>query len=1859
MKIKLLKKSFSVLFATTIAFSSVNLSFAADIVDSINIESKDLDKDAKLSAKKTDKTYFNSIAWSGFEVKDSFSINLDGNFKKNEVGDILGKVSIDKSKLELEKDDVLAKVIDSKPVRVSYVIENEMLVFNTDSGGDYIVMRSVESKPESFRPEFRSLRNYTARSGVDDEFQIQRFDATVRNLSQKNGVYVYETDGQNNKHRKFVIRLNYALSGTGTFEPEAVKFTVPLRTLRDRNGQFADSLEMSVPEYNHPDIDDSVKWVYKKDGDKAVIYNRQEIPAGENGFLELAYVTTNYDFNYVDMKPFDDFKATMEASKGTNKQTKTSEVLKYALNTQAEILSVEKMSPTLYKTWNSEWGAKPSDSDQYYYLVWGIHSTNTANQPYRLEFTDKFNNIGGSVVGYVFSGERSISDKIYVDNVNTSYKNHYRYDSVVTKHKISEYESLNKYSLKNWIEVKLIPIDKIDPATTATSERTYFYEKPVFYRPTGHFYSEKFGLDFRDYYIKDSNSLRGAHLSEFKDGEIDRLDNIRYETEVRGFPFPWTLPSGSDPLNPRNYGKEKVKYWMTDEKVSLDDTNRTLTSEDFEFNELYIYANIKDALFNEDKQAFESVEHKFNNSDTIDISVKLGSNYVKLFTYNYATKAVTNKASNFDSIVQSIDTNMGSDKKMTVKFKQDSNVVGWRIDASNSYYNSEYTIYPKLSLKKSQYIMDYVRDKSKISIKNENDGGVNDKSGAKIFSRKDNGKDYVIGTIKHGNLAKKVSDIQADPIKKTYNLDWEITLDETYLDTAMNKQFVPQQSGKFYDLLPLGSDLKMDTLKVYNDKGELPKGSYGVRYENNYKNTSRDMLIISVNSSTATTYRVKYKTLHSWDSITDFGDVIDNDVAYETGNKKLGDGLPDNGEGSRVKDVFNDLNPSHNDPKFVYAEHSHRIDTIMYATLGLRKLVKSEKDERYMTKTETTINGKYSYFIRFATDDKTQARDLVVYDSLENFKPDGKVSDWRGKLVRINSYVLKALGVNPVNYYSRIPDLDISRYKDLDAKIDGQRVWIKESEFGNLNEAKAFAVDLRYGIDGQRFTLPKNTGVEFTVDMLAPDSVASVGHIPKAYNNIYLYNTSISELGGTTSNLVHQNFTTVDLKIKADVNFKKVAYDNHDIGIEGARFKIIGKSAYGNDYDDEYRSDSNGFFTIRNLEQGTYRVMETSVGRDWLLDPTEHTVEVNGRGEVIYDGQKIDEAIVVPNKPRVWANINFTKKGYVGKKGDLFDVLGVMDAEFNLKGTSVYGTDYNVNATSNTIGRVLFNNIEQGEYELREIKAPNNFALNKTVFKIKIDGDKNISMIAKEKTKDPYDSDKIDMDYNGPIIYNYKKYNNFYLKKIDSKNTHVGLEGAEFNLKGVSDFGSNIDITRVSERGGTEVDSGMVRFENIEFGTYILTETKAPTGLTDMGVKGGSVNYEQDVRKYIVKTNLEGTTIEGLNTTPDGEFIFPNNRLREGRVVIKKRWKDFDKNRETPVLRLKPYTFRPPIPIPDPVFNGGYDDETANSSQGMTIVPRTGVAIPRSGTGVPLVIVASETYRDQGSYGSDVRMQFTSTGVLIIDVVDSTPIRTQSRSNDAVYFNLSESVGKFLYRHMNYKSEIKRIIFQGSSSGTKYTSLWNTKVFADLVNLETIEVKDALSFNLLGSCGQLFYGCAKLSNLPDKLNVGVNSVSSVVTDYDGDGVAAPVDNHWALFMGCDSLTSVKIYVDSNSKSSYSFKDAFAGCENLIQFEAGTDTMKVKLPVSNAVSMFSGTGKLNSSVFNELDMSKCKTAFCMFANSKIEEAYMDDIELNNCAIGGMFLNSSVQHVRFGKGSVVGVNDKFDINPFLALLLEYAN
>lgn len=1223
--------------------------------------------------------------------------------------------------------------------------------------------------------------------------------ADAKKASDGTTDYVWTPQTDVSGHR-FTFRVNFATSGTGSV-PGAelddngnvkagsygtIQIRVPKSILKDRDGNAADSYEMSVPSGDElsmmsDDDREDQHYAYSIDGDDIVFYNYDSVTSAQNGYFEISYITTETTERYRDYDgktdaSYDDASKAFKADMTAGTLTKSSDEKRVYIDTSAKIASTsKKLSGDMSRTWDSSWGTKPADADNYYYLVWEIDSyiSQPNTQCYDFTLSDVPTSDTGTVevVGYKLWGTTTYTTNPTQTGCTASGM---RYDFVLTKHKKSTFDTdssgktITHYRINNEVTATVHPEDGVDADTTAKATRVFDWTKPVWASPSGHFQMWKYGnenwYDRFSYYW----DYASYDLDLLQDRKASSIDGIRYYIESTGYPFPWTQDTSSadalssDPAKvAATYGQKDIKYVLTDDTVYLlDSDNATfsnwdfdgnadasketpLASADYDINRIYVRMSAMDAArdsngkptYDTYKAGFDVSTRKLTDSDTITVETKSGDTWSTAGTLHMGT-GTFDKAdgSKVTGVSSSNDATYSSSYQLTFA----DGVDGYRLTTTNNYYNTSINVTPYFSLKNTDAVMkrigsgDTAKDQMLLKNKASYSYYQQDGTGWKEIDT----LNRIIGdrlrrTIRSSSVEKEVSAHKNNVLKKRYEITWRLTENETYTNGAGQGtvNYVQQNGGTFYDLLPDGANFKQDSIVVNDGYTRLDESAYTYELQQNWRDSGRTMLIIHI-TKPGSYYVAYYTTTHAWSALKDYGTNVKNPVGYETGNDSITNGLPDDGStlSAANKALYVDVDPSSDAKRFIYSEANDEVSAITAAQSGLQKQVISGNDSDWSYDTTVVTDSIYRYRLRFANTYVTKAKNIVLFDSLENYQPDANTKgSWHGTLQSVDTSQLTAAGAAPVVYLSAMEDMSLDSNAGNTDLTDTSK-WLTLSAFkakyGSLASAKAVAIDITKKADGSAFVLDEGKSIAAALVMKSPStSPASVktGY-PLTYNNVYVRDTVIDTLGGESDFYINQGYTTVRYAITSNFKLHKVSSEDESRNISGIQFRLMGTSDYGKAVDITRSSGSDGIVSFKDIEKGTYTFAEYQGNADWLEDHTPHAVVIDGNGDVTIDGTTVYQKstdtytpFVIKNTPRVHADVSLTKADSIHTS------MKVAGATYRLSGTSDYGNDVVMYATTDTNGRLLFSNVEKGTYSLKETASPDGYILDTTEYTVTID----------------------------------------------------------------------------------------------------------------------------------------------------------------------------------------------------------------------------------------------------------------------------------------------------------------------------------------------------------------------------------------------------------------------------------------------------------------------------------------------------------------------------------------------------------
>lgn len=257
-----------------------------------------------------------------------------------------------------------------------------------------------------------------------------------------------------------------------------------------------------------------------------------------------------------------------------------------------------------------------------------------------------------------------------------------------------------------------------------------------------------------------------------------------------------------------------------------------------------------------------------------------------------------------------------------------------------------------------------------------------------------------------------------------------------------------------------------------------------------------------------------------------------------------------------------------------------------------------------------------------------------------------------------------------------------------------------------------------------------------------------------------------------------------------EIQIVKVDYDNSNKKLNGATFKWY----FNNEYKGTITTAYDGTALLEDCGTGTYKFEEVTPPDGYML-PENSADRIKS---VYVDTDKMVDG----GYTHTLTFTNHRVKTLVVEKRDADTGALLRGASFRI--TSLQLTDINQTYDEvhyNETGVLTLSDLPAGNYVITEVNAPLGY---------EIDPDPQYFTI----------SEQIDNEDRVVKTFNDHKQHQLIITKLDAENDW-DLAGAEFNIKS-SDGSVNRNVTT-----GTD---GTVEVPNLPYGTYTITETKAPQG---------------------------------------------------------------------------------------------------------------------------------------------------------------------------------------------------------------------------------------------------------------------------------------------------------------------------------------------------------------------------------------------------------------------------------------------
>lgn len=415
----------------------------------------------------------------------------------------------------------------------------------------------------------------------------------------------------------------------------------------------------------------------------------------------------------------------------------------------------------------------------------------------------------------------------------------------------------------------------------------------------------------------------------------------------------------------------------------------------------------------------------------------------------------------------------------------------------------------------------------------------------------------------------------------------------------------------------------------------------------------------------------------------------------------------------------------------------------------------------------------------------------------------------------------------------------------IENKLDSQKGSVTFRKYGEDNKPLDGGTFQLYRVDGEK---SESVGNEFSTvkgEYTIKDLPYGTYYVKEiAAPQGYILDSEPSAEITIKKTAAHGTITMTNEKYTAGaITIKKV--DEKNKPLAGADFTLLPVGV-------KKTTGENGEAVFDGLTEETYTIIETKAptGYGKLEGSVTVNIQANGTanvegtvpGNLKFNGKSV---ILTWENTRAHGSISITKTdGNQPLSGAFFGLY--KDAAAAEKPIDIQQTDKN--------GKALFADLEAGPYYVKEIAAPNGYALDETIWPFTIGGNNA-------------------WDVKTNIENSLKQYTLKLTKKGDDGKL---LPGVEFTLSGNG-------ISKIATSG----QDGVVTFTGLAFGEYTITEVEAPRGYVKAApIKvtiDGSDSAERVIQLEPIENKHTKLTVtkfaeDEKTALPGAEFIIRNGK---------------------------------------------------------------------------------------------------------------------------------------------------------------------------------------------------------------------------------------------------------------------------------------------------------------------------------------------------------------------------------------------
>lgn len=934
--------------------------------------------------------------------------------------------------------------------------------------------------------------------------------------------------------------------------------TANLRVIFENQGTGApipqNAVKIKIPKYIFKDW--SNKPIIKCNADKAIsegfelldvntdpdyyIFNNKSELSGTDAVFNIIYTFNPVNINggYTDENGYfhDGFinndinvKIEVDVDGDGNLETDYTKNLAVEMHTKVDT-TVSKVRSNVSLLWNSKWGAKPADSDDYFYVEWKLnsnHAYSNYNQKFYLLWDENTVRDEGTVVyadKYVAHGDTAGTYTGIQSNGQKSY-------TVVTKHRK---DSARMIGGDQWAEVSNEAILNVKWQSGYIEQFRTSATTTAYIPPAGS----------GDYSFNKAVPDKDTNESHFKHGGQELVTNREAENMPK-LPYEITYREAANSDDP-TWNATTARYTAK---------KRTITLTDGVSGDVVISNN--NGNYSTDSwagsTALDDSDYYF---DSLKLTVtefdasKLGDSWSNPYEHtphtNYGQTQIWVRKANSNTFTLHREL-VVTESDTVVNLPADT--VGFKIIHESEFFSTNLEVKTNLCLKPTAklaaLVTSDIQNNLKTLIKNKSLLTVECDGNTRSYDSSNSTWPctYVLDLSSTQLISRKScasqDNVEVDPSTMSEIVP-AVVSGWSYNNSGNKKRFT---TGEIYDLLP--KDFSVDknsvyvkpilenwTEKNYEDKkitgnkydsetasGTLSKSCYSVRFEQDWKGSGRTMMIVRVNVpdsifATGVSVWFKMKTLYANIYINDvtqinmsaFIDTTENSLPPESRTSKL----EDNAIAPEFKSCFEDLDSDRT--AFASANVNCVLPPIHESGIDSTVLAGSIASKHRTVAPDTD----YKYYINYGSGVSGVTQNLVFYDVIEH-RFDGLESEWEGDFEGVDvssiTKIVNALDPEaccaPVVYYA-VKTGENAKPKDSfvlnsngendDFDLDNNIFWTTELP-ENLNDVTAVAVDCRYDDKGNPFALKPESTIGFEINMHSKRELDE--------NDIYTYNEAV------------------------------------------------------------------------------------------------------------------------------------------------------------------------------------------------------------------------------------------------------------------------------------------------------------------------------------------------------------------------------------------------------------------------------------------------------------------------------------------------------------------------------------------------------------------------------------------------------------------------------------------------------------------------------------------------------------------------------------------------------------------------------